>query len=231
LRVARSAFHEISRRRWAASAVARCCAAHCLPVTPSAHDARMSRTVLPIREWNSSETDPAVTLVALMHAVQHIEARIEHTAPETGAPALDIARLVWLWQEHKRALSLSTVARQLGISKAATSRLVARAECAGLVECERSLHDLRTVAITLTMLGRSAVHRLDAGLRAAARELSLASAPGDQVAEVLGAILRARGRDPDVGPGQRQGQGRAQSRDRGPDQDRGGRSTIDHWSP
>ena len=83
---------------------------------------------------------------------------------DAGLATFDVARLLWLWSDHDHALGLRAIARRLGLSRPATSRLVGRAVRVGLVERTPDLLDPpRSPPVTTRT--RALIHRLDAAVR------------------------------------------------------------------
>ena len=147
-------------------------------------------TPLPVREWSSAEADPAVVIASFLRAHTLLVADLQTRCAEAGLPTLDIARLLWLWSEHTVSLDLRDVASKLGLSRPTASRLVDRAERAKLVARSRDPIDQRDVSVCITAYGRSAIHRLDAVLRAGARELQLDAMALDGLAAVADRVIR-----------------------------------------
>jgi DNA-binding MarR family transcriptional regulator len=151
----------------------------------------MARTApLPVRDWNSATTDPALVFASLLRAHTLIVAELQTRFADAGLPAFDLARLLWLWSERKVGLELRDVATRLGLSRSAASRLVDRAEQVGLVERSRDVLDQRDVSVCITTYGRSAVHRLDAVLRASSRTIGLDDDELQRLAELVERIVR-----------------------------------------
>jgi DNA-binding MarR family transcriptional regulator len=115
----------------------------------------------------------AVVLVRLLRVYALLVQDLNDRFDEAGLPSFDIARLLWLWSEHKVPTAITDVARGLGLSRSAASRLVGRAERLGLVECFRGVLDGRKASVRVTTRGRAAIHRFDAALRSSAREVGL----------------------------------------------------------
>jgi DNA-binding MarR family transcriptional regulator len=152
----------------------------------------MARTApLPAREWNAAGVDPALVIASVLRAHTLLVADLEARFADAGLPTRDVARLLWLWSERTTGLELRAIASKLMLSRPAASRLVDRAERAGLVERSRHILDQREVSVDLTAYGRSAVHRVDAVLRAAAREMRLDENDLDQLAALAARVVRS----------------------------------------
>ena len=82
--------------------------------------------------------------------------------------------------------TVTAVARNLGLSASAASLLVARAERFGLVDRFRHEIDGRETSVRVTTRGRAAVHRLDAALRATARDVKCDAAVAEWLARRCG---------------------------------------------
>jgi DNA-binding MarR family transcriptional regulator len=151
----------------------------------------MARTApLPIRDWNSAELDPALVFASLLRAHTLIVADLEARFSDAGLPAFDVARLLWLWSDHTRTLEPRAIASRLVLSPPAVTRLVDRAERAGLVERTRDVLDQREVTVRITEYGRSAVHRADAALRAAVREMRFDECDVGALAALVDRVVR-----------------------------------------
>jgi DNA-binding MarR family transcriptional regulator len=120
---------------------------------------------LPIRDWDLDTVDPAIGLVAEMQRNAALAAMLRRALAVERLPSLDVAELLWLWQERDDAIGIANVARQLHRSRPTASRLVDRAERAGLLQRRPGVVDGRKVSVQPTMRGRAAIHRLDAILR------------------------------------------------------------------
>jgi len=149
---------------------------------------------LPMRDWNSTTVDPAIVFAQLSRAhallVQDLEARFG----DAGLPSFDIARLLWLWSENNVAVGVREVAEKLALSRPAASRLVARAERAGLVERSAGPFDAREIWVRVTTRGRATIHRFDAAVRAATRELGFDDAELESIRAFAERVVRRGGR-------------------------------------
>ena len=83
---------------------------------------------LPIRDWHSPELDPALVMASFLRAHTLLVADLEARFADAGLPALDVARLLWLWAEHTNGLEPQAIARKLVLSPPAVSRLVRSAD-------------------------------------------------------------------------------------------------------
>lgn len=149
---------------------------------PALQRAAFQRCELPIRDWTSTEPDPAVVLVRLLRANAQLVSDLNERFDDAGLPSFDVARLLWLWSEHTVPSAITDVARSLGLSQSAASRLVGRVERLGLVERSRDVLDGRETSVRVTTRGRAAIHRFDAALRAAARDLRIDGAVAEWLA-------------------------------------------------
>ena len=161
-------------------------------VVAAGHDARMSG--LPMRDWNSTAVDPALVFAQLSRAHLLLVRDLEARFADAGLPPFDIARLLWLWSDRNIGLEVREVATRLGLSRPAASRLVARAERAGLVDRRPGLLDAREMSVRVTTRGRATIHRFDAAARAATRELGFDDAELESLGAFTERIVRRAGR-------------------------------------
>jgi DNA-binding MarR family transcriptional regulator len=153
---------------------------------PALPRATFARCELPIRDWDSTDVDPAVVLVRLLRANARLVTDLNRRFDEARLPTFDIARLLWLWEEQEMPSTITDVARNLGLSESAPSRLVVRAERLGLVDRARDVFDGRETSVRVTTRGRAAIHRFDAVLRAAARDMRCDAAVAEWLAQQCG---------------------------------------------
>lgn len=131
---------------------------------------RNSAARLPIRDWESAAPDPAIEVVRALQSSARLVAHLQRALAEARLPPFDLARLLWLWSEHDKPMRVGDIASGLGLSRSAACRLVARGDQAGLVEHRRGVLDRREMSVRLTTRGRAATYRMDAVVRASARE-------------------------------------------------------------
>jgi DNA-binding MarR family transcriptional regulator len=148
--------------------------------------ATFQRCDLPLRDWTSTEVDPAVVVVRLLRANARLVTDLNQRFEEARVPTFDVARLLWLWEERGTSSRITDVARNLGLSESAASRLVVRAERLGLVDRFRDELDGRETSVRVTTLGRAAIHRLDAVLRAAAQDVQCDAAVAEWLTKRCG---------------------------------------------
>ncbi|MDQ1467966.1 MAG: hypothetical protein QOH10_2381 [Actinomycetota bacterium] len=150
----------------------------------------MADVGLAVREWDTTAVDPALVLVRLLRTNALLVARLHDAFAEAGLPPFDLLRLLWSWSEHDVALEVRAIATNLGLSRSAASRLVDRAERAGLVRRRRGILDEREISVRVTTRGRAAIHRLDVALRASARPIRFDDGELGRLDELLERVVR-----------------------------------------
>jgi DNA-binding MarR family transcriptional regulator len=97
----------------------------------------------------------------LAYWVHYVGYRVFHElrlrTREFGVTAAESVLLRKLY-EHQSGAMPSRLAAQLGLTRGYVSRLARRLEIKGLLDRERSLSDRRALQLTLTGIGRAAVH-------------------------------------------------------------------------
>ena len=106
--------------------------------------------------------DVAVAAVRVLSAGGRITTRVHAVAKKHGVDPY-LFRLLLLFIETNRPLTIGNVAELLGVSHSTASRVATRAHAAGLVDKFGNPIDGREVAVRITVPGRSAATRcLDA---------------------------------------------------------------------
>jgi DNA-binding MarR family transcriptional regulator len=163
------------------------------PIRPSVNHGERSvpmRRPRPGEVWpptGHDPTDPAVVATRLLAVAGRLQTRV-HALARTHAVDPYVLRMLLLFAESNCSLRVGNVAELLAVSKSTATRVVNKAQAAGLVDKFPVLDDQREVVIRLSVPGREAATRCLEALRSDAAELLplATTAPVTELAQLLG---------------------------------------------